>query len=105
MLRISVMGLIVMDVIPHLGIAVRIWSGALSVMLAALSFVGLFTPYLWAFCCVLEVTAFLNSGMLHAIHIFALVTTTTALGILGPGAYSCDALLFGPRLILTSRDD
>jgi len=30
---------------------------------------------------------------------------TLALAILGPGAYSVDALLFGRRLLLTNRDD
>jgi hypothetical protein len=30
---------------------------------------------------------------------------TLALAILGPGAYSVDALLFGRRLLLTNRDE
>ena len=33
------------------------------------------------------------------------VLNTLALAILGPGAYQVDALLFGPRLLLTNRDE
>jgi len=33
------------------------------------------------------------------------ILNTLALAILGPGAYSVDALLFGRRLLLTNRDD
>ena len=33
------------------------------------------------------------------------ILNTLALAILGPGAYSVDALLFGQRLLLTNRDE
>jgi hypothetical protein len=104
MLRISVGAFIILDVIPRLGITIQAWSIALSAILVALFFAGLFTPYLCAFCCVLELAGVMHWGRNHALHMLALVVLTAALGIVGPGGYSWDAHLYGPRLILSSKD-
>jgi hypothetical protein len=105
MLRLSVGASIVLDVVPYLGITVHAWKIALSAILAALFLAGLFIPYLCALCCVIEFVGLAHGGNAHVLHMLALVTTTAALGIIGAGGYSWDAYVFGPRLVLTSKDD
>lgn len=68
--------------------------------------VGFITPVVAALTVVLEVTTWATTdGPVSAVHICA-VLDAIALAMLGPGAYSLDARLFGRRqVILRSSDD
>ena len=60
---------------------------------------GFLTPYAAAVCCLLDLTLLLTA---HAPGAYELVTsalTAIAASVLGPGAYSVDARLFGRKLI------
>jgi hypothetical protein len=61
--------------------------------------VGLFTPYAAAIGCLIELTAAWNADPHTAFHFIVAALNITAVGLLGPGAYSFDARLFGRRRI------
>lgn len=67
---------------------------------------GFITPVAVALCIVIELSTWLSGlGALGTVHICAILDAT-ALILLGPGAYSLDARLFGRRKItLPPRDD
>jgi hypothetical protein len=75
------------------------WTVALGLCL------GFLTPIVSALSILIELSTWLTGkGSLHAIHICA-VLDAVALTLLGPGAYSFDARLFGRRqIILPPRD-
>ena len=61
---------------------------------------GILTPVVAILCIVLEVSTFLTAGgAIEAVHICA-VLDSVAIGLLGPGAYSVDAHLFGRRQVV-----
>ncbi len=69
--------------------------------------VGLVTPVACALTLILEGAAWLSSDRdIEAVHVCA-VLTAIALVLLGPGAYSLDARLFGRRRVVlqAERDD
>lgn len=75
------------------------WAVALGLWL------GFLTPVVAALCILIEVSIWLSSaGALQAIHICAALDAF-ALTLLGPGAYSLDARLFGRRKIIFPPDD
>jgi hypothetical protein len=68
--------------------------------LVALSLsIGFLVPILSVICGVFEVAA-LVGGAGHAPFIFLSVVNAAALALLGPGAYSLDARLFGRRVLV-----
>lgn len=61
---------------------------------------GLLTPVVSALCILLEVTTWVTSAMaIEAVHVCA-VLVALSLSMLGPGAYSLDARLFGRRQVI-----
>lgn len=68
--------------------------------------VGYLTPVAAAVSVVMELAAWpLGPGAVAAMHVCAILVAL-ALAMLGPGAYSMDARLFGRRrVIFSSRDD
>lgn len=67
---------------------------------------GLLTPLTAALSAGIEITAApFAAGGINAVHVCA-VLVALALAMLGPGAYSLDAWLFGRRqIIFSTRDD
>jgi hypothetical protein len=75
------------------------WAPALvSTVAIALCF-GLFTPVSAVLCALIEIIIWhLSSGAIAALHVCAILVAM-ALAMLGPGAYSLDAKLFGRRQV------
>ncbi len=75
----------------------------LLVAIAALAtlclFVGLLTPYSAAVCCLLECALLVTAGAPNRFPLGMSALTAAVVGMLGPGAYSVDARLFGRQLI------
>ena len=71
-----------------------------AVLMAALLVVGLVTPYVSALVCMAAaVNLALGSNAVIASHILP-ICEAAALALLGPGAYSVDARLFGRRVVV-----
>lgn len=76
---------------------------AIGALIAAI-LIGLLTPIACGLGVLLELFYLIHSHGTDAGHVIAALLVTLALGILGPGAFSLDARLFGRRrLIVPSR--
>jgi hypothetical protein len=104
-LRIAVATLILMDVLPVAGLMTLGWETAGLIVTMVFFTLGVLTPYICLIFCVIEIVEmFFHSGVTD-LHAGALFLITAALGLLGPGAYSVDARLFGRRRVVLPEGD
>jgi hypothetical protein len=75
-------------------------AAVVSVLLALLLGIGFLTPLLSWLCCLLEGAAILADVHGNADFLLLSIVNSAALALLGPGAYSVDARLFGRRAIV-----
>ncbi len=79
------------------------WAPALLATVGIALCVGLFTPVSAGLCALIEIVIWhFSKGTIAALHVCA-VLVAIALAMLGPGAYSLDARLFGRRKISIKR--
>ena len=60
---------------------------------------GFLTPYTSTVSCLIELAIIVRSGTQPEFPIIISIVITAALGVLGPGAYSLDARMFGRKII------
>jgi uncharacterized membrane protein YphA (DoxX/SURF4 family) len=65
--------------------------------------VGLFTPYAAVFCIALQSGFLIHLGGRDEFHLAVNIVNSLILAVLGPGAYSIDAVLFGRRRLVLPR--
>ena len=78
-----------------------------ALVVAACLAIGFLTPYLSFLVCVYAVVNLFGTGArLDILLLASLLLSSAALALLGPGAYSIDARLFGRRVVVVppSRD-
>lgn len=80
------------------------WSAICLVPFAAMLCVGIVTPAAALVCAVLQTLALLTVGFPDAATAILSIANAAALVVLGPGAYSIDAQLFGPRVVMTTSE-
>jgi uncharacterized membrane protein YphA (DoxX/SURF4 family) len=107
LLRISVAIVLVFHAsrsYPLFGNHWLLWGVAL--LVGAMLTIGFMTPYLSAIACVAAVAALFGTSADSLYGHVSSIVDSAALALLGPGAYSIDAKLFGRRvLVVPSRRD
>ncbi len=106
LMRVALAIMLVEGVSPRLLHLGSVWFLAAPAVVAIALCLGFLTPVVAALTVLLEVATWATAGgAITAVHVCA-VLDAIALGLLGPGAYSLDAKLFGRRqIVLRGRDD
>jgi uncharacterized membrane protein YphA (DoxX/SURF4 family) len=103
-LRASVIASLLVDCYVHGSQANSTWVFVGPGITALLLCLGLFTPYCSVFCALLETAFLVRHGSSDEFHLAVNLLNSLILALLGPGAYSIDARIFGRRrLILPPR--
>ena len=74
------------------------------VLLAGMLCLGIVTPVAALLCVILQTLALFAVGFPDSAALILAIANAASLVILGPGAYSVDARLFGPRVIITTSE-
>lgn len=102
LLRIAVAAVLLMNATSHLNVPAPGLLFACAVLASVSLSVGFLTPYLSVVACAAVVAnLLLGPGPADLTHIVPVIDAT-ALALLGPGAYSVDARLFGRRVTVIS---
>lgn len=102
LLRISVAILPLLDNPATQGLLAPRWAmGFLSLAAICLCF-GFLTPIFSILVCVLDLLGVSLLGRFDSPVVFFLILNPVALALLGPGAYSIDARIFGRRVLVVS---
>lgn len=81
------------------------WDLVLRTLLDAALGLGLLTPLTALLSCVLAIVDVARLGVIEAPVAVLTIVNAIALGLLGPGAYSLDARLFGRRVLVVPAKD
>lgn len=105
LLRLSIAATLITSVLPNGDPNVHAWEFAgLGLLGGALCF-GVFTPVVSVLACFVEIASLSNVKEFGVAHLVSSILITSSLAMLGPGAYSVDARMFGRRLVVSSSDD
>jgi hypothetical protein len=85
--------------LAHWTLATPFWILAALLLLALLLVIGFLTPYASSITCLVQLGVALLSGEQHSLHLLLSALNSGVVAILGPGAYSIDAHIFGRRLV------
>ena len=103
LLRGCAAGMLIRNSILDATVSIPIWEiAAVSVLVTAFC-LGLYTPVSCCASAVLQIFLLLRAHQPNHLHFVFTFFVTTALFLLGPGAFSVDSRLFGRRLILHSE--
>ncbi|MBB5060898.1 putative membrane protein YphA (DoxX/SURF4 family) [Granulicella aggregans] len=102
LLRVLVAILVLVDGSAHWALITSFWIGAVFVLPAALLCAGLLTPYVASLGLLILAGVLVLSPNSDAFHLSCAILTCVVLALLGPGAYSFDARLFGRRVLTVS---
>jgi uncharacterized membrane protein YphA (DoxX/SURF4 family) len=75
------------------------------VLISIFLIIGYLTPFISVLACISAVTALLTGFLPDRLALFCLAVNSVALALLGPGAYSLDARLFGRRTLVVPPPD
>lgn len=99
LLRISVVATFLADGAEHRWLLLSFWASLLFLSPALCLCAGLLTPYCAILCGLMQLAVLLMGGGNHRFDLAISILNAAILGVLGPGAYSLDARLFGRRVL------
>ena len=102
LLRVSVAATLWIDKPLASADTARQWIGLGLILLAISLCAGFLTPPLAVLCAILKSVGLLVAGQSLTLPTIAAILNASALALLGPGAYSIDASLFGRRVFVVS---
>ncbi len=103
-LRVSVAAALVVNGTAHWDLVTPSWILLEFAILAIFLCLGLLTPYCSAAGCLVQLYLLFMGGGRDEFQLFISILDSGVLAVLGPGAYSADARMFGRRLLtLPSR--
>jgi uncharacterized membrane protein len=104
LLRISVAAMFLVNSWSERAVFAAHWEIACFALAAlALSF-GFLTPIFSVIVCILEIAGIFVAGRPDSLATFLPILNPIALALLGPGAYSIDARIFGRRVLVVPSD-
>jgi uncharacterized membrane protein YphA (DoxX/SURF4 family) len=98
-LRFSATATLVVDGTAHWALVTSFWILLGLVLLVIPLCLGFLTPYCSAISCIVQLGVLLADGGADRFHLIVSILTSVILIVMGPGAYSIDARLFGRRLL------
>lgn len=105
LLRASIAVSVLLNGAVHAPTMLGTWDIPLRIAIDVLLVFGVFTPWVALSACIVTVLDVIVIGLSCAPLAFLTGVNAVALGLLGPGAYSFDARMFGRRrLVLPSND-
>lgn len=99
LLRCSVAATLAVDGTSHLALLTSGWLVTGLAVSVTLLVLGLFIPYCATLCCLYQVSLLLFTGGRNEFHLSVSLLNSGILALLGPGAHSLDAHIFGRRLL------
>ncbi|MGA8908312.1 MAG: hypothetical protein WB524_11880 [Acidobacteriaceae bacterium] len=104
-LRISVVATLMVDGAAHRSLLLSLWTALLYLLPALCLTMGFLTPYSAIVCCIIQLAELVTGGT-NEFHLAVSILNAAILAVLGPGAYSVDARIFGRRILdVTPRRD
>ena len=103
LLRISVAAIFLISVAKRFGVSSAPLIFAISLLISICLTIGFLTPYLSVLVCTTALANLLiGPNSIDLLHVFPIIDAAV-LALLGPGAYSLDARLFGLRVAVVPR--
>ena len=102
-LRFSVAITLVVNETLTSAVAIPIWAVPVLCLLGLFLCLGLLTPYCALLNCLVGLATFPFAGTHNGFHFGLSIVDSAILAVLGPGAYSADARLFGRRILTVPR--
>jgi uncharacterized membrane protein YphA (DoxX/SURF4 family) len=98
-LRVSVAAKLFVEGTAHWTLVTSFWTFLGFAAVAMFLCLGLLTPYCATATCLIMLGVLLMAGGSNQFETFISILNSAALALLGPGAYSIDARIFGRRLL------
>lgn len=99
-LRVSVMATLLYDGAFRGPQPASSWTLLALSIAAMFLLLGLFTPYCSVFCMLVQSSVLLRQESRDEFHVAVNILLSLILALLGPGAYSVDARIFGRRILV-----
>jgi uncharacterized membrane protein YphA (DoxX/SURF4 family) len=98
-LRISVVTSLMVDGTERWALVTSFWILLVFLLLTLLLVLGFLTPYASVVTCLVQLGVLILTGGQNQFHLLISILNCGVLALLGPGAYSIDARIFGRRLL------
>jgi uncharacterized membrane protein YphA (DoxX/SURF4 family) len=102
-LRVSVAASLLVDGTLRWALVTSPWVLLIFVIPALLLVIGFLTPYAATVTCLVQLGVVILTGGQHNFHLLLSIPNGLVVALIGPGAYSIDAHIFGRRLLTVPR--